>query len=48
MPVNAVSQENLHKKYTIEMIEKYLKNVCQIYTRQQAVHVKKVVDKKRM
>ena len=48
MPANAVTQENLHKKYTIELIEEYLKRVCGIYSKQQAIHVKRVVDKKRM
>ena len=48
MPTNPISQENLHKKHAIEMIEKYLKNVCQIYSKRQAIHVKKLVDRKKM
>nr|CAB3266674.1 syntaxin-18 [Phallusia mammillata] len=42
------NQLDIHKKYTIDLIQKYLRSVCRIYTEQKAIRVKQVVDKRLM
>jgi len=44
---SSLSQLEAHKKYTIDLIDIYLKTVCQIYAEQRAIRVKQVVEKKR-
>lgn len=37
-----------HRKVVLELLERYLKAACKLYSEQRAIRVKKVVDKKRI
>ncbi|KXJ16160.1 syntaxin-18 [Exaiptasia diaphana] len=41
-------QVKIHRDTVIELLEKYLKVVCKLYSEQRAIRVKRVVDKKRI
>lgn len=43
---NKCTQSSEHKELVIEILEKYLKQVCRIYSELKAVRVKRTVDKK--
>jgi syntaxin 18 len=46
--VEIPGQNKAHLENVFFLVEKYLKDVCKIYTEQKAIRVKRVVEKKNM
>ncbi len=45
---DVVDQKMVHLENVFFLVEKYLKDVCKIYTEQKAIRVKRVVERKNM